>query len=59
MGQTSGTLDHPLKEHKRALVSGNLAQSAIAEHAAHESHAIDWKEAKVVDANSLPPEICT
>ena len=29
-----------LKEHKRALVSGNLAQSASAEHAAHESHAI-------------------
>ena len=33
-------------------MSGNLTQSTIAEHAAHESHAIDWKEAKVVDANT-------
>ena len=51
VGQTGRTLDHRLKEHKRALASGNLAQSASAEHAVHESHAIDWKEAKMVDAN--------
>ena len=31
--------------------SANLAQSAIAEHAAQESHVIDWKEAKVVDTH--------
>ena len=49
VGQTCRTLDHRLKEHERALTSGNLAQSAVAKHAAHESHAIDWKEAKVVD----------
>ena len=48
VGQTCRTLDHRLKEHSRALASGNLAQSAIAEHAAQESHVIDWKEAKVV-----------
>ena len=44
VGQNGQTLDR-LKEHKRALTSGNLAQSAIAEHAAQESNAIDWKEA--------------
>ena len=51
VGQTGRTLDHRLKEHGRALVSGNLAQSAIAEHAAHESHVIDREEAKVVDTH--------
>ena len=49
VGQTCPMLNHWLKEHKRALTSGNLAQSAIAEHAAHESHVINWKEAKVVE----------
>ena len=35
-GQTCQMLDHQLKEHWRVLTSGNLAHSAIAEHAAHE-----------------------
>ena len=51
VGHTCRTLDHRLKEHRRALTSGNLAQSAIAEHAAHELHVIDWEEAKVVDTH--------
>ena len=51
VGQTCRMLDHRLKEHKRALTSGNLAQSAVTEHAAHESHVIGWKEAKVVDTH--------
>ena len=49
VGQTCRMLNHRLKEHNKALTSGNLAQSTIAEHAAHESHVIDWKEAKVVE----------
>ena len=50
VGQTSRSLEHRLMEHKRALTSRNLTQSAVmAEHATHESHAINWKEAKVVD----------
>ena len=44
VGQTCQMLDHQLKEHKRALTSGNLAQSAVAEHAAHESHVINRLE---------------
>ena len=51
VGQTCRMLDHWLKEHKRALTSENLAQSTIVEHAFHESHAINWKEAKVVDTH--------
>ena len=58
VGQTCRTLDHRLKEHKRALTSGNLAQSAVAEHAAHESHVIDWKEAKVVGTHPRYHQRC-
>ena len=58
VGQTCRTLDHRLKEHKRAITSGNLAQSAVAEHAAHESHVIDWKEAKVVDTHPRYHQRC-
>ena len=48
IGQTGRTLEHRLKEHKRALTSGNTAQSAVAEHAAEQSHVINWNEAKVM-----------
>ena len=58
VGQTCRTLDHRLKEHRRALTSGNLAQSAIAEHAAQESHVIDWEEAKVVDTHPRYHQRC-
>ena len=50
VGQTC-SLDHWLKEHRRALTGGNLAQSGIADHAAHKLHVINWEEAKVVDAH--------
>ena len=48
IGQTGRTLEHGLKEHKRALTSGNVSQSTIAEHAMAESHTIKWEEAEVV-----------
>ena len=41
IGQTGRTFDQRLKEHKRALTSGNPAQSAVAEHAMEEMYAID------------------
>ena len=47
IGQTGRTLDHRLKEHRRALTSGNVQQSAVAEHATNEMH--DWEKAEVVD----------
>ncbi len=45
------TLDHRLKEHRRALISGNVQQSAVAEHATNEMHDIDWEKAEVVDCH--------
>ena len=44
IGQTGRMLEHGLKEHKRALTSGNVSQSAVAEHAMDESHTIKWEE---------------
>ena len=49
--QTGRTLDHRLKEHRRALISGNVQQSAVAEHATNEMHDIDWEKAEVVDCH--------
>ena len=45
-------MEHRLKEHKRALTSGNTAQSGVAEHAVEQMHEISWKEAEVVDSHS-------
>ena len=44
-------MEHRLKEHKRALTSGNTAQSAVAKHAVNQMHEINWKEAEVVDSH--------
>ena len=48
IGQTGRTPEHSLKEHRRALASGNPAQSAVAEHAVDQMHVINWNEAQVV-----------
>ena len=34
-----------------ALTSGNVQQSAVAEHATNEMHDIDWEKAEVVDCH--------
>ena len=57
VGQTGRTLAQRLKEHKRALVSGHLAQSAVAEHAAQESHDIDWEGATDGCSAAISPEM--
>ena len=51
IGQRGRTLYHRLKEHRRALVSGNVQQSAVEEHASNEMHDIAWKKAKVVNCH--------
>ena len=48
IGQTGRTLDNHLKEHRRALISGNVQQSAVAEHTSNEMHDIDWEKTEVV-----------
>ena len=57
--QTGRTLDHRLKEHRRALVSGNIQQSAVTEHATNEMHDIDWEKAEVVDCHPHYHQRCT
>ena len=52
------SLAQRLKEHKRALVNGHLAQSAVAEHAAQESHDIDWEGATVMDVQQQYHQRC-
>ena len=58
VGQTGRTLAQRLKEHKLALVSGHLAQSAVAEHAAQEPHDIDWEGATVTDVQQQYHQRC-
>ena len=55
IGQTGRTLDHHSKEHRRALISGNVQQLAVAEHATNEMHVINWEKAEVVDCH---PHYC-
>ena len=57
IGQTTAgrTLDHRLKEHRRALASGNIMQSAVADCATKEMHDTEWKKAEVVDGH---PHYC-
>ena len=49
--QGPSVLDHRLMEHRRALPSGNVQQSALAEHATNEMHDIDWEKDEVVDCH--------
>ena len=58
VGQTGRTLAQRLKEHERALVSGHLGQSVVAEHAAQEAHDIDWEGATVMDVQQQCHHSC-
>ena len=49
--QTGRALDHRLKEHWRAFASGNIMQSAVADHATKGMHDIDWEKVEVVDGH--------
>ena len=44
VGQTDKTLEYQQTDHRWPVTGGNLAQSAVAEHVAHESRATDWKK---------------
>ena len=58
IGQMGRTMEHRLKEHKRALTSGNTAQSAVAEHAVDQMHEINQKEEAVVDSHPYYRQRC-
>ena len=50
ISQTGHTLEHRLKEHRRALVSGEVNLSAVAQRAVDEGHEID-----VIDSDRWTP----
>ena len=58
IGQTGRTLQHRLKEHKYALTSGHVWNSAVAEHAANTRHAIKWDGAEVIDSHPHLKQRC-
>ena len=52
ISKTGRTPEDPLKEHRRALKSGNTAQSAVSELAVDQVYESIWKEAEVVNSHS-------
>ena len=51
IGQMGRTMEHRLKKHKRALTSGNTAQSGVAEYGVDQMLEVNWKKAEVVDSH--------
>ena len=49
VGEAGRTLNVRQKEHKRHLFNGNTEDSAVATHAHHELHDIDWENTFVLD----------
>ena len=51
IGQMGRSLKHRLKEHRRALRNGDVAGSALAEHALMAGHGIDLSKPEVLNSN--------
>jgi len=49
VGQTGRRLDQWLRDHRRAVESGDCANSALAEHAWGHHHPVDWCNTEVLD----------
>ena len=58
IGQTGRSLKHRLKEHRRALKNGDMAASALAEHALTAGHGVDLSKAEVLDSNPYTATRC-
>ena len=52
IGQTGRSLDHRLREHRRALKNGDLGSSALAEHVFSVNHRVDLSKAMVIDTHT-------
>ena len=52
------SLKHRLKEHRRALRNGDMAASALAEHALTAGHGVDLSKAEVLDSNPYTATRC-
>ena len=51
VGQSGRQLHQRLKEYRRAVESGNCANSALAEHAWGCHHPVDWDRVRVLDCH--------
>ena len=49
IGQTGRTLEHRLREHRRALVSREVNLSAVVQHEVDEGHGTAWSSVTVID----------
>ena len=49
IGQTGRRLGKRMKEHRKAVESGDCANSALAEHAWNHHHPVDWDKVKVLE----------
>ncbi len=52
VGQTGRCLGKRVKEHRKAVESGDCANSALAEHAWNHHHPMDWKNVRVLEQQS-------
>ena len=55
VGQTGRTLKHRLTEHCRALYIGDVASSAVAEHALSTGYPVDLSQSEVIDSQPFSP----
>ena len=58
IGQTGISLKHQLKRHWHTLRNGEVAASALAEHAITAGHGIDLSKAEVLDSNQYTVTQC-
>ena len=49
VGQTSRCLEKRMKEHRKAVESGDCANSALAEHMWSHHHLVDWENMRVLE----------
>ena len=52
IGQTGRSLDHRLREYRRALKNGDLGSSALVEHVFSSKHRVDLSKAVVIDTHN-------
>ena len=58
IGQMGRSLKHRLKEHQRALRNGDVATSALAEHALVAGHSIDLSKMEVINSDPYTATRC-
>ena len=58
IGQTGRSLDHRLREHRRALKNGDVGSSALAEHVFSANHQVDLSKAMVIDTHNHTKTRC-